>query len=136
MRIRYLSADVCSSDLLLQFCDSYGCAVCGARPSQKLFSSAVQRPGGWGRQVAYCRVNSRSGGHHCRNRPAFRPGVQIFVADAGLYLRHQMDSTINGHVYHHAARSEEHTSELQSLMRISYAVFCLKKKNKGRTNNT
>src|SRR3546814_2627689 len=28
----------------------------------------------------------------------------------------------------HAARSEEHTSELQSLMRISYAVFCLKKK--------
>src|SRR3546814_4491651 len=32
-------------------------------------------------------------------------------------------------------RSEEHTSELQSLMRISYAVFCLKKKNsKGRLN--
>src|SRR3546814_1593512 len=29
-----------------------------------------------------------------------------------------------------AARSEEHTSELQSLMRISYAVFCLKKKQK------
>src|SRR3546814_8606099 len=32
-------------------------------------------------------------------------------------------------------RSEEHTSELQSLMRISYAVFCLKKKNKY-TNDT
>src|SRR3546814_1483028 len=32
-------------------------------------------------------------------------------------------------------RSEEHTSELQSLMRISYAVFCLKKK-KTTTNNT
>src|SRR3546814_5266180 len=31
-------------------------------------------------------------------------------------------------------RSEEHTSELQSLMRISYAVFCLKKKNKTRHN--
>src|SRR3546814_7358188 len=30
-------------------------------------------------------------------------------------------------------RSEEHTSELQSLMRISYAVFCLKKTNKTRT---
>src|SRR3546814_5412153 len=30
-------------------------------------------------------------------------------------------------------RSEEHTSELQSLMRISYAVFCLKKKNKINT---
>src|SRR3546814_1389279 len=31
----------------------------------------------------------------------------------------------------HARRSEEHTSELQSLMRISYAVFCLKKKNQN-----
>src|SRR3546814_10274936 len=31
-------------------------------------------------------------------------------------------------------RSEEHTSELQSLLRISYAVFCLKKKNKTHTN--
>src|SRR3546814_3534468 len=32
-----------------------------------------------------------------------------------------------------AARSEEHTSELQSLMRISYAVFCLKKKSQANT---
>src|SRR3546814_9708561 len=34
------------------------------------------------------------------------------------------------------ARSEEHTSELQSLMRISYAVFCLKKKTKTNNNTT
>src|SRR3546814_1547206 len=34
------------------------------------------------------------------------------------------------------ARSEEHTSELQSLMRISYAVFCLKKKTKHKTQST
>src|SRR3546814_9478767 len=34
------------------------------------------------------------------------------------------------------ARSEEHTSELQSLMRISYAVFCLKKNNTKTTNRT
>src|SRR3546814_10544072 len=33
------------------------------------------------------------------------------------------------------ARSEEHTSELQSLMRISYAVFCLKKKKKKKQQN-
>src|SRR3546814_8373893 len=33
-----------------------------------------------------------------------------------------------------ATRSEEHTSELQSLMRISYAVFCLKKNKKPTTN--
>src|SRR3546814_5798073 len=37
-------------------------------------------------------------------------------------LRHRVESLLE------AARSEEHTSELQSLMRISYAVFCLKKK--------
>src|SRR3546814_4785741 len=37
-----------------------------------------------------------------------------------------------GHVC--VCRSEEHTSELQSLMRISYAVFCLKKKKKNRAN--
>src|SRR3546814_5341816 len=40
------------------------------------------------------------------------------------------DGVSVGHLKPH--RSEEHTSELQSLMRISYAVFCLKKK----TNNT
>src|SRR3546814_7541849 len=33
-------------------------------------------------------------------------------------------------IHMHERRSEEHTSELQSLMRISYAVFCLKNKNK------
>src|SRR3546814_875656 len=36
---------------------------------------------------------------------------------------------------HLGARSEEHTSELQSLMRISYAVFCLKKKHKTHTKH-
>src|SRR3546814_8784850 len=36
----------------------------------------------------------------------------------------------------HGRRSEEHTSELQSLMRISYAVFCLKKKTKTYSYST
>src|SRR3546814_9952543 len=36
----------------------------------------------------------------------------------------------NGHAADDQRRSEEHTSELQSLMRISYAVFCLKKKKR------
>src|SRR3546814_16482414 len=40
-----------------------------------------------------------------------------------LYLEAKIDSFSNGGI-----RSEEHTSELQSLMRISYAVFCLKQK--------
>src|SRR3546814_20349220 len=37
---------------------------------------------------------------------------------------------VNASQFSTAIRSEEHTSELQSLMRISYAVFCLKKKNR------
>src|SRR3546814_5457174 len=39
-----------------------------------------------------------------------------------------------GRQHHHRGRSEEHTSELQSLMRSSYAVFCLKKKTNTKTN--
>src|SRR3546814_2639694 len=39
----------------------------------------------------------------------------------------------DGGIFARATRSEEHTSELQSLMRISYAVFCLKKKTQ-KTN--
>src|SRR3546814_3338182 len=38
--------------------------------------------------------------------------------------------------FYHGIRSEEHTSELQSLMRISYAVFCLKKKNQKKNTTT
>src|SRR3546814_8066655 len=38
------------------------------------------------------------------------------------------------HPRFHIGRSEEHTSELQSLMRISYAVFCLKKKTRTNKN--
>src|SRR3546814_14411362 len=41
-----------------------------------------------------------------------------------------------GHTPRGPIRSEEHTSELQSLMRISYAVFCLKKKKRRYSNNT
>src|SRR3546814_8300449 len=49
--------------------------------------------------------------------------------NAGMDARPPAQRSANGH--HN--RSEEHTSELQSLMRISYAVFCLKKKNKQYT---
>src|SRR3546814_1310418 len=45
----------------------------------------------------------------------------------------QMRPQISGMVEVALDRSEEHTSELQSLMRISYAVFCLKKKNNIQT---
>src|SRR3546814_9247455 len=52
----------------------------------------------------------------------------------------QGDERPHGHRVRHYGRrddlwrSEEHTSELQSLMRISYAVFCLKKKKKTKLN--
>src|SRR3546814_9376559 len=42
----------------------------------------------------------------------------------------------HGHGRHGSWRSEEHTSELQSLMRISYAVFCLKKKHHQKHTTT
>src|SRR3546814_9328346 len=46
------------------------------------------------------------------------------------------DAVVNpGHAARCVERSEEHTSELQSLMRISYAVFCLKKKKKQKQDN-
>src|SRR3546814_3202959 len=52
---------------------------------------------------------------------------QMFVAADIDQLR--IDANLVADLLDAAMRSEEHTSELQSLMRISYAVFCLKKKN-------
>src|SRR3546814_3160659 len=57
-------------------------------------------------------------------RPAPLPGRMPL--GAGRHLRNRHRARVLGALH---GRSEEHTSELQSLMRISYAVFCLKKKN-------
>src|SRR3546814_10483384 len=60
--------------------------------------------------------------------PGAEQGLRIGAADQNRFSA----------VLHREARSEEHTSELQSLMRISYAVFCLTKKidkKKNTTNN-
>src|SRR3546814_9203877 len=69
-----------------------------------------------------------------------RPLLQVFLigqpefrrklASQGLEQLRQRIVAI-----HHLTRSEEHTSELQSLMRISYAVFCLKKKKQTTTQS-
>src|SRR3546814_15548360 len=67
------------------------------------------------------------------------PYTTLFRSRPGnpRHHRHGASYKVGHHgrnAWHHAHdRSEEHTSELQSLMRISYAVFCLKKKN--TTNN-
>src|SRR3546814_3885170 len=64
--------------------------------------------------------------------------VSLVERNAVLGDFHEKDTAMRQSVVHFVQavddeRSEEHTSELQSLMRISYAVFCLKKKN---TNNS
>src|SRR3546814_7285078 len=107
MRISDWSSDVCSSDL-----------------SADRFS-----PGDEQRPARRCRLRTRiqawpGGRPLCRriaDRPA-RPGRASLLS--GLEGRDgEAGSALTGGI-----RSEEHTSELQSLMRISYAVFCLKKK--------
>src|SRR3546814_5017376 len=62
--------------------------------------------------------------------PAHPHGLAPGPLDAGIDHRHGLVGAVGSH---RADRSEEHTSELQSLMRISYAVFCLKKKHEKPT---
>src|SRR3546814_2736065 len=77
--------------------------------------------------------NSQDGGSYDDH------GFYLGPLDSGAKFAHVHEETF---IWHHhgmntsgqpnkgdAARSEEHTSELKSLMRISYAVFCLKQKN-------
>src|SRR3546814_3205875 len=65
------------------------------------------------------------------------PAVRMRSGRACVVVR-RGDSTVRRWWRKRSVRSEEHTSELQSLMRISYAVFCLKKKKKHtiKTNHT
>src|SRR3546814_3884885 len=56
----------------------------------------------------------------------------VVIAGGAVFVREQLDDAIRAPEDIERKRSEEHTSELQSLMRISYAVFCLKKKNKKK----
>src|SRR3546814_1851826 len=78
--------------------------------------------------------------HDTLDVQAIRRDIELEVGDDRLILRTERfretgrDEEGNPEV---GERSEEHTSELQSLMRISYAVFCLKKKNplKNDTHN-
>src|SRR3546814_10879751 len=67
----------------------------------------------------------------CRERGCF--GVDSLALPGDRHTKNFFESfglVARAIVVH--KRSEEHTSELQSLMRISYAVFCLKKKNKTK----
>src|SRR3546814_1716469 len=76
-------------------------------------------------------------GHHDRDAIALLE-LQLAQQVGGELAAELVDLRVGerpAHVGEGGARSEGHTSELQSLMRISYAVFCLKKKNKLRQHN-
>src|SRR3546814_3703420 len=60
------------------------------------------------------------------DEPAIREPISVNLSFAGYSAQNATDAEQS-----QTLRSEEHTSELQSLMRISYAVFCLKKKKKS-----
>src|SRR3546814_9127100 len=115
MRISDWSSDVCSSDLPLP--DGQGGGL-----------DAVGTLGG--EDVCADQSLGRPLRHQLDESPrvARRKGARHIVE--GQHGRSHVDPPRSGGRLGQADdRSEEHTSELQSLMRISYAVFCLKKKN-------
>src|SRR3546814_7110109 len=103
-------------------------------PDTTLFRS--DRVLGRQHELAAVRHSIRDG---CHDR---RRGVSAIDAEIRLVHVEESPAVDIGEIGPLAAfdedrRSEEHTSELQSLMRISYAVFCLKKKNqRSRHTNT
>src|SRR3546814_2396896 len=111
MRISDWSSDVCSSDLIEEAAQQR--AGTGA-PEHGVIGADVDR------QPLHQHVHRRIG------RDA-RAGDQEGEDGRGRIGAHGWGCTFPSPL-----RSEEHTSELQSLMRISYAVFCLKKKNNKR----
>src|SRR3546814_6082786 len=139
MRISDWSSDVCSSDLgaRIGFRQSAGGAerlVQGRAvddvKAEQLLLGLGERPVEHQRLVAALAQRGRRGGRQQAGDGAEPAPVRQFLLNDGE-LRHDRVVLVLGpgadNVFF---RSEEHTSELQSLMRISYAVFCLKKKNK------
>src|SRR3546814_10233424 len=128
MRISDWSSDVCSSDLLVDRLhpltgEQQIPACAGALENAQ--GLQVERIGGVGR-------HDRADAGSAHDIDVARRGrdLQSVVAIGGRAAVRLHDTLDR----HHARgkgliRSEEHTSELQSIMRISYAVFCLKKKN-------
>src|SRR3546814_3962097 len=79
-----------------------------------------------GRAAESRRQICRTGARRRPECPSRRHGPIEAAGEGWRYFQGRASRHLRGHT----ERSEEHTSELQSLMRISYAVFCLKKKKK------
>src|SRR3546814_10503731 len=118
MRISDWSSDVCSSDLEIAFFSGLAFAL----------AYALSRP------YIAARVRLLANRRYDINSLFNLP---LIAGAALLSFAHGANDVANA-VGPLAAivRSEEHTSELQSLMRISYAVFCLEKKNKNNQTTT
>src|SRR3546814_9845723 len=103
-------------------------------PVTTLFRSSITAPSLSLRARAGTRALSASSRAASRKSLAFLPSLSLWMKTA--WARDQAAPSLALILARRywppkiMARSEEHTSELQSLMRISYAVFCLKKKNK------
>src|SRR3546814_7428878 len=114
MRISDWSSDVCSSDL-----------ACAPAASRSLFFRRSEVDLSWPQAA---RMSSprvvRTGAEMCAADS--RSAKRVMVA-APEHSKKEPGQGLKGIRF--TLRSEEHTSELQSLMRISYAVFCLKTKN-------
>src|SRR3546814_1894981 len=121
MRISDWSSDVCSSDLMMM-------QVEAARSLAMLASlKADAEPAERAKAAAAAKVQIGKSGKFVGQQAIQLHGGMGMTdeLDVGHYMKRlMMIDTCFGN----AERSEEHTSELQSLMRISYAVFCLKKK--------
>src|SRR3546814_9225629 len=112
MRISDWSSDVCSSDLLLQGFRPQGLRL----PGRLRGGHAAPAPPGVG---------------GLERRPPWLMSVRVDFGAVPAFHRRVMSTAFPFGIairIPDPARSEEHTSELQSLMRTSYAVFCLKKK--------
>src|SRR3546814_2323300 len=86
----------------------------------------------WGGAAMRWKAHSKS---VLRSKARLPPAEPVRARQAGLPELVQA-AKITATTSAWAIRSEEHTSELQSLMRISYAVFCLKKKTAYHSNRT
>src|SRR3546814_2907019 len=71
----------------------------------------------------------------CRIACEVKPADHAYGFDAGKRVDHKIQRQVDPFIVY-GIRSEDHTSELQSLMRISYAVFCLTKYNIIQHNNS
>src|SRR3546814_1738048 len=83
---------------------------------------------------SFASVNVRSA--ECLDTHYFAVLIGVGATTVNAYLAQEAIANRHARGLFGDLRSEEHTPELQSLMRISYAVFCLKKKNIPKQQNT